>query len=517
MTVSRRSVLLQGGVFGAGVIAAGIPGLDALAQGQPPERRSLEGLAWNDPIVSTYRDGVGILKQKAANDKLGWAGLATIHGSDPGTYHFCPHGNWYFLPWHRAFVVMYERIIRDVTKNKDFAIPYWDWTANPVMPPVFLTPKTPDGKTNWLFVDDRDFGQRWRRTWPNNKPMPADQVGPTVLQQILASTDYEEFGTSRPAGQNNLDQSWIVDQNSGDQGILEGLAHNMVHNNIGGWMPSASSPRDPIFFMHHGNIDRIWALWNSLGNQNSGESLWNDMQIQNNFLNPDGSFYSPKVSELYVPEDLGYTYNLGTQMSFNQSPSVMALHTNLRALRGPAPAPDAKVQKFSAPAQGAATPGKPLSISIPVDAALVTQVARRRPVSSGRALLGFAAARDQRASGTRALAFVRDVAVTGPRQTEFRIFLDAPEITTPITAQTPTTDPRYVGSFGVINHGTEGHGKHANPSFAVDLTAAIQRVYGSVPQAGGRIGLQILPVSSGDGKQAGTARPSRVEVAFVTS
>jgi tyrosinase len=177
MTVSRRSVLLQGGVFGAGVIAASMPGLEALAQGQPPERRSLEGLAWNDPIVATYRDGVGILKQKASNEKLSWAGLSTIHGTDPDTYHFCPHGNWYFLPWHRAFVLTYERIIRDVTKNKDFAMPFWDWTANPTMPQVFLTPKTPDGKTNWLFVNDKDFGQTWKRTWPKNKPMPADQVG----------------------------------------------------------------------------------------------------------------------------------------------------------------------------------------------------------------------------------------------------------------------------------------------------------------------------------------------------
>jgi len=514
MTVSRRSVLLQGGVFGAGMIAASMPGIEALAQGQPPERRSLEGLAWNDPIVATYRDGVGILKQKAATDKLSWAGLSTIHGTDPDTYHFCPHGNWYFLPWHRAFLLMYERIIRDVTKNKDFAMPFWDWTANPTMPQVFLTPKTPDGKTNWLFVNDKDFGQTWKRTWPNKKPMPADQVGSAVLQQILQSTDYEEFGTSRPAGQNNVDQSWIVDENSGNQGVLEGLAHNMVHNNIGGWMPSASSSRDPIFFMHHSNIDRIWALWNSLGNQNSSDPLWNDMQIQNNFLNPDGSFYSPKVSELYVPEDLGYTYNLGPQMSFEQPATVMALHTNLRAVRAQGPLPaTAQVKKFSAPAQGAATAGKPLTIAVDVDPALVTQVARRTPVSSGRALLSAAAVREQRASGTRAVAFVRDVAVTGPRQTEFRVFLDAPEI----TPQTSTSDPHYVGSFGVIVHGAEGHANHANPSFAVDLTMAIQRVYGSVPQAGGRLSLQIQPVPSGDTKQAGTAKPSRVEVAFVTS
>jgi tyrosinase len=78
MAVSRRSVLLQGAVIGAGVIASGVPGMKALAAGQPPQRRSLQGLAWNDPIVATYRDGVGLLKQKPATDKISWAGLAGI-------------------------------------------------------------------------------------------------------------------------------------------------------------------------------------------------------------------------------------------------------------------------------------------------------------------------------------------------------------------------------------------------------------------------------------------------------
>ena len=93
MTVSRRNVLLQGSVIGAGVIAANMPGIVALAQAQaqsPPKRRSLAGLAWNDPIVATYRDAVGIMTQKPESDKLSWVSLAKIHGTDPNTFHFCP-------------------------------------------------------------------------------------------------------------------------------------------------------------------------------------------------------------------------------------------------------------------------------------------------------------------------------------------------------------------------------------------------------------------------------------------
>jgi hypothetical protein len=34
-----------------------------------------------------------------------------------------------------------------------------------------------------------------------------------------------------------------------------------VHNAVGGTMASASSPADPLFFLHHANIDRIWSEW----------------------------------------------------------------------------------------------------------------------------------------------------------------------------------------------------------------------------------------------------------------
>src|SRR5215472_6271246 len=99
MSMSRREVLLRGCVVGAAVIASEVPGVVALARPgrTPPVRRSLQGLAWNDPIISTYRDAVGIMKGKADSEPFSWVNLAKIHGSDPGHYHFCPHGNWYFL------------------------------------------------------------------------------------------------------------------------------------------------------------------------------------------------------------------------------------------------------------------------------------------------------------------------------------------------------------------------------------------------------------------------------------
>jgi tyrosinase len=513
MSTTRRQVLLQGGAIGAGIIASNLPAMTALAQGQLPQRRALDGLAWNDPIVATYRDAVGIMKKMPPSQQFSWVNLAMIHGTDPDTYHYCPHGNWYFLPWHRAFTAMYERIVRQLTNNNDFALPYWDWTANPLMPDVFLTPKTPDGKPNPLYNSDAG----WQRTWPSNQPMPAETVGPTVLNAILSATEYEQFGTSRPEGQNSLDASWIT-TGSGTQDQLEGNAHNMVHNNIGGWMPSASSPRDPIFFMHHCNIDRIWALWN-VQNPNSSDQLWTDMPFTENFYSVDGSFWSPKVSDLYVPENLGYTYGLSTPSlvaAAPPSPKVLALRNKLTTLFA---APKltgvnaAGITTAVATNTLAATPSRPLDIAVTVPAEALVAVARGTPVGSGAESMNFAAAQEQSASGTRALAFLRDVMVTNPHTTMYRVFIDRNNL----SASTPITDPNYVGTFGIFHNNTHA-GHNAMPSFVLDLTAAIRRVYGSGKTPTGRIRIQIMPVPNGSGRvTAGTAKPTRVEVAFVTT
>jgi tyrosinase len=512
MTTTRRKLLVHGSVIGAGIIAGNLPGITALAQGQPPRRRSLQGLAWNDPIVATYRDAVGLMKQMPNAQQFSWVNLAKVHGTDPDTYHFCPHGNWYFLPWHRAYTAMYERIVRHLAKNDDFAMPFWDWTANPLMPEVFLTPKTPNGKPNWLYVSDKG----WQRTWPSKKPMPPEIVGSAVLKAILSATAYEEFGTSRPRGQNSLDLSWITTR-TGAQNELEGTAHNLVHNNIGGWMPSASSPRDPIFFMHHCNIDRIWAVWN-LHNPNSPDKLWTDMPFTRNFFNADGSSWSPKVSDLYLPEELGYTYGLSSlaiAAGTSAPPKVVALRDKLTTLFA-APTLEAAraagITTVSVTNSVAATPDRPLDIAMAVPDEALVAVGQNPPLGSGTEMMNFTAAQEQAASGTRAIAFIRDVTVTNPQTTMYRVFIDQDNL----SAATPITDPHYVGTFGVFDHGS--HTGHAAPTFALDLTSAIQRVYGPIRSPTGRIRIQILPVPGGSGKTgAGTATPSRVEVTFISA
>ena len=130
-------------------------------------------MALNDPILQTWRDGVRLLK--AASGNISWANFAAIHGNQDD-FNLCPHGNWYFLPWHRAYLLMYERAVRKLTGNDDFAMPYWDWTQDRQMPQAY-TQKMINGQPNPLFEAQRD-------ATPTDA-LPDSTVGSAVINQIL--------------------------------------------------------------------------------------------------------------------------------------------------------------------------------------------------------------------------------------------------------------------------------------------------------------------------------------------
>jgi hypothetical protein len=71
-----------------------------------------------------------------------------------------------------------------------------------------------------------------------------------------SGTDPAGFASATAASHN--DQS--------REGILESQPHDNVHGAMGGaagnaFMVSFLSPVDPIFFLHHANLDRLWDVW----------------------------------------------------------------------------------------------------------------------------------------------------------------------------------------------------------------------------------------------------------------
>lgn len=156
-----------------------------------------------------------------ANGTLGQ--FVEVHGQ--AIHHM--HHTLRFLPWHRVFLVRLERALRSV--HPDVSIPYWDWTK-PIEQsfPSWLAGVLPTVHT------------------------PSRTI--TVTRAPGANADLAIIAGNTPTA---LGQTTFNSFTS----ALEAI-HDSVHVWVGGSMGSIpTAPADPIFWMHHANVDRLWAVW----------------------------------------------------------------------------------------------------------------------------------------------------------------------------------------------------------------------------------------------------------------
>jgi len=180
-----------------------------------------------------------------------------------------------FGPWHRVLLYHFESELRAI--DSSVTLPYWDWTDPASTSAVFSSGllggngRSSDGqvmtgpfafsKGKWKVVvkdekSDPDFLARRFGADPSAAALPA-----TADQQaVMALTEYDEspwYDSQRKTAA----QRKAVDKLFRFR--LEYDLHNLVHRYIGGDMALASSPNDPVFWLHHCNLDRLWSLWES--------------------------------------------------------------------------------------------------------------------------------------------------------------------------------------------------------------------------------------------------------------
>jgi hypothetical protein len=203
----------------------------------PGVRRDLGGLAATDPIITGYQTAVTAMKGLSANDPRSWSYQAAIHGTytmpDKVAWNTCEHGTYFFWSWHRMYLYYFERIVRKYSGVSGWMLPYWNYgsASQRHLPAVFR-----DSATS-LFVAN-----------PNR---------PTVWNNGSASLSAARVDTTSGMAQLNF-----TNASSG----LENSPHNHVHVDISGWMGDpATAAQDPVFYVHHANIDRLWNLWKAQG------------------------------------------------------------------------------------------------------------------------------------------------------------------------------------------------------------------------------------------------------------
>lgn len=171
----------------------------------------------------------------------GFEKIAGLHGSPSPSY--CIHGYPGFLTWHRGYLEVYEEALRCI--NSNISLPFWNWSSGP---------------TTGVPAACRDATYINRSGDTVDNPLYAGPIptslggGMTSRRADIDTTSFDDLATS---AQSALTQTSF----SSFQPALNG-PHGGVHVRVGGNMSSVSlAGFDPIFYLHHANVDRLWAIW----------------------------------------------------------------------------------------------------------------------------------------------------------------------------------------------------------------------------------------------------------------
>jgi tyrosinase len=174
------------------------------------------------------------------------------------------HGGPAFLPWHRQFLADFERELQLV--NPRVTIPYWDFVVDRGTTGGPWTPNFMGGNGNpfnGYVVEDGPFRQgQWKLQFDG--PDLRRSFGlllPTLpkAEDVAAALGVPSYDAFPWSAGTLPDESFR--QSIEGFGHLDPENHNRVHLWIGGSSAIIYSPNDPIFWLLHANIDRIWAEW----------------------------------------------------------------------------------------------------------------------------------------------------------------------------------------------------------------------------------------------------------------
>jgi tyrosinase len=217
-----------------------------------------------------FTDAVVALKAKGSTDNR-YDPFVRMHYEDVAYGHFGPA----FFAWHREFLMKFEQALQGIT-GQSIALPYWDWSLN--QSATQRWPFTADflggnGQgSNWQVMDGPfaySTGQ-WpldTRSGQERYPYLRRQFGPSQQPQLSLPTFADVQAALRLTPYDV--PPWGITSPSGFRNRAEGNAipvqmHNLVHMWVGGSMVPMTSPNDPVFWLHHCYIDKMWTDWQKM-------------------------------------------------------------------------------------------------------------------------------------------------------------------------------------------------------------------------------------------------------------
>ncbi|HJS15714.1 MULTISPECIES: tyrosinase family protein [Rheinheimera] len=208
----------------------------------------------------------------------------------------CQHGTSEFLPWHRMYLYFYEKTLRKHVGDAGFSLPYWDYLQN----------VTPDAKRMELplLVKGQQAGSLY------------DPFRTPGLNEGTTFMDPDDASAAQAFENNTF---------TGFSDSLQGQPHGTMHCAVGkvcgipnmGFVPVAGN--DPVFYMHHANIDRLWQCW--LNKKAAGKTIdlaWakanlgmpeNWFSTSYSFADENGNKVSMTIADVFTPGKIPVRYD----------------------------------------------------------------------------------------------------------------------------------------------------------------------------------------------------------------
>lgn len=300
----------------------------------------------NDPTGLTYQANMHSTLMENSGCPMG-------DSSNP-MWDQCQHYSDLFFPWHRMYLYYFERILRAASGDPNLTLPYWNYesASEQTLPAAYATPANPcsqvTGSSTTGYIYQIGNPSAHPGCNPLYLPMRVMTAGVALPSgaaddsTAMADTSFEpsssgDFGGGSPPGECHFD---------GAQGDLEGQPHDVIHTKVGGIMSETTqSGNDPVFFLHHTEIDHLWKRWLAEGGGRTDpttDAAW--MNASYTFYDETGNVVSLSVKDvLDTVTQLDYRYD--------DDPPV----------RGQSK------RRSAAPTQGAQQPAPPIE-SLPVNA-----------------------------------------------------------------------------------------------------------------------------------------------------
>ncbi|XP_027932205.1 polyphenol oxidase A1, chloroplastic-like [Vigna unguiculata] len=273
-----------------------------------------------DDYLAKYKKALDLMKKLPPKDPRNFMQQANVHCAYcDGAYHqvgfpdldLQVHNSWLFFPFHRWYLYFYERILGSLINDPTFALPFWNWDAPRGMklPSIYAERKSP------LYDPLRN---------PNHQPptlvdLDFDLDDPDADGKISSNLTimYRQVVSNGKTPRLFLGNAYRAgDEPDPGGGSVENVPHGPVHL----WTGDLNQPnnenmetfysaaRDPIFYSHHSNIDRLWSVWKTLGGKRRDftDSDW----LESGFLfyDENKNLVRVKVKDCLDTRKLGYVY-----------------------------------------------------------------------------------------------------------------------------------------------------------------------------------------------------------------